>query len=339
MNGSQDPAFYLYWLRETGCDAGTPIGAGDVPASIRDLILRLTQDGSVAASPAVFYLRLPFFDRNEERHQHQLLPALTYERAGNLIRAVLPPAAATRDMAATCVLADPLWRSTPPERDPAYFPTWRRVSVALQRWLREEVGTAYFSDAGSLEDRNNAIQMVAYQAARPFFGRPRSEFTYDLRDFPSCEATLRASSKLVGRSTQRVLRGIERRLMELGNPRLAHSYSPVWHQDVVVAVRRRPKLYAELLSREAAIINAVIDLGTQPDIEAIDRCAKVVNLQLRSMHGRDMRQLGYGVFEVATQALASKGADYGDHLIDARLTEDADVPSSRRPHSRVSAQE
>jgi len=338
MNVS-DPVFHLYWLRESGCHAGTPVNAGELPPSIRERVLELAQKDDVAAPPSTFHLRLPFFDKREERQQDELLAALPYEREGNLIRAMLPPSAVTRDMAATCALTHPLWRSGPAERDPAYFPTWQRVSLALQRWLRDHIAEEYFRDAARLEDRADCYPMIVYQACRPFFGRPRTEFTYDLRDFPWCEDTLASSWKLTGRGLQRVLSGLEARLRALGNEQLARRYSPVWFEDVLVAVQRRPKLYADLLSREAAIINAVIDLGTQPKIDAVNRSAKIINQQLRKIHGpkhaMDMRSLGYGLFEEATRALAQQTPDNASSVRDAGPLEDLDMRASGRPDLRI----
>jgi hypothetical protein len=181
--------------------------------------------------------------------------------------------------------------------------------------------------------------MIVYQACRPFFGRPRTEFTYDLRDFPWCDDTLAASWKLTGRGLQRVLAGLEARLRAMGNEQLARRYSPVWFEDVLVAVQRRPKLYADLLAREAAVINAVIDLGTQPKVESVNRSAKIINQQLRKIHGpknaRDMRSLGYGVFEEATRVLAQQAAGGDEGGLDAWALENADVRASGSPDFRI----
>ncbi|MEO5925932.1 MAG: hypothetical protein ABIR70_19085 [Bryobacteraceae bacterium] len=335
MNISSDPIFELFWLRETGCDAGTPMSAGELPPSIRQRVLELTQSDSLAAAPSTFQLRLPFLDRKEERQQDELLAALTYEREGTLIRAVLPHASATRDMAATCALADPLWRSGPSERDLAYFPRWQRVSMALQRWLRDHIVEEYFRDPARLEDRPDCYPMIVYQACRPFFGRPRTEFTYDLRDFPWCEDTLASSWKLTGRGLQRVLAGLEERIRALGNEQLARRYSPVWFEDVLVAVQRRPKLYADLLAREAAIINAVIDLGTQPKVDSVNRSAKIVNQQLRKVHSLEMRSLGCGIFEEATRVLAQQAAGSENSALEAWSLENADMRTSGSPDLRI----
>ncbi len=334
-----DPTFELYWLRETGCDAGTPLTAGELPPSIRERVLELAQGDRVAAPPATFQVRLPFCDRREERQQDELLAALSYEREGTLIRAVLPPAAVTRDMAATCALADPLWRESPGERDAEYFPRWQRVSLALQRWLRDRIAEQYFRDPARFEDRPDCYPMIVYQAARPFFGRPRTEFTYDLRDFPWCEDTLTASWKLTGRGIQRALAKIETRLRELGNESLARKYSPVWFEDVLVAVQRRPRPYADLLARESAVINAVIDLGTQPTVDAVNRAAKIINQQLRKVHGpkqsMDMRSLGFGVFEEASRVLAQQAAGSVENIAGAWPVENADVRASGSPDLRI----
>jgi hypothetical protein len=335
MNVSSDPTFHLFWLRETGCDAGTPVSAGELPPSIRERVLQLAQGDGIAAPPATFQLRLPYLDRKEERQQDEVLAALSYEREGTLIRAVLPHAAATRDMAAMCALADPLWRDGPNERAAEYFPRWQRVSMALQRWLRDHIAEEYFRDAARLEDRADCYPMIIYQACRPFYGRPRTEFTYDVRDFPWCKDTLASSWKLTGRGTQRVLSGLEARLRELGNELLARRYSPVWFEDVLVAVQRRPKPYADLLAREAAIINAVIDLGTQPNVESVARSAKIINQQLRKVHSLDLRALGYGVLEEASRVLAQQAAGSEQNIADPWPLEDADMRASGSPNLRI----
>ncbi len=293
----------------------------------------------VAAVPAVFHVRLPFFDRREERQADELLAAVPLEREGNLIRAMLPPAAATRDIAATCALADPLWRDAPGERDAAYFPRWQKVSLTLQRWLRDRIAEEYFRDPARLEDRADCYPMIVYQACRPYYGRPRTEFTYDLRDFPWCEETLASSWRLTGRGLQRVMGGLEARLRASGNEQLARRYSPVWFEDVLVAVQRRPKLYADLLAREAAVINAVIDLGTQPKVDSVNRSSKIINQQLRKIHGPkdalDLRSLGYAVFEEASRALAQHAAGGSEGVADSGPLQDSNVRAARSPDYRI----
>jgi hypothetical protein len=311
------------------------MSANELPEPIRARVLELAAANFGVAAPSTFQVRLPFIDKREERNQDELLAALPLERTGTLIRAVLDSAAATRDMAATCALTDPLWRGGPRERDPEYFPRWQRVSMALQRWLREHVAEIYFRDPARFEDRAEAFPMIVYQTARPFFGKHRTEFTYDLRDFPWCKDTLELSWKLTGSNLQRAMSQIETRLYALGSELLARRYSPVWFEDLLVAIKRKPRAYADLLARESAIINAIIDLGTEPKAESINRTARTINQQLRKMHGDDMRELGCGVFEEATRVLAEKTPGGMDYFSDTWSFENMDVLPSRRPDARV----
>ena len=270
----------------------------DLPREIRDQVLALVED-----ERGEFVLRLPFLDRKECRKQEESLRGLTFVREGNAIRAVLGPQAAARDLAATLALTDPAWLEAPSERRPAYFPVWQSVSLALQRWLRNRVAEAYFEDVARFEDRPAAYPVIVYQGSRLCHGHPRTEFTYDLRDYPECDTTLEASWKMTGRAIQMVLRRIERRLLESGMVELAHRYAPVWHKDVLVSVQKKPRPYVELLMAEATLINAVIDLGTERSVQAANRFGVCVNLNLRKIGGIDLRWLGMGVLEETTRVL------------------------------------
>jgi hypothetical protein len=215
--------------------------------------------------------------------------------------------------------------------------TWQRVSLRLQRFLRNAVAEAYFADLARLEDRPECYPVIVYQAARLCYGHPRSDFAYDLRDFPWCKDTLEASWKLTGRHLQRVMTGLERRLRDSGNDALARRYSPVWHQDVLVAVQRKPRAYADLLARESAILNALIDLGTQRTAAAIHRSAGILNRQLRSMYGMDLRPLGCSLFEEATRELIEMRHGPAQHLPGIRPDEDHDMVAAGSPDARVRA--
>jgi len=312
----------LFWPRETGL----AIEFDKLPLEVRDRVLAL-----VANDSGEFVLRLPFLDRKECRRQEEILRGLTFLREGNVIRAVLGAQAAARDLAATTALTDPAWLNAPSECQPGYFPVWQSVSLALQRWLRNRVAEAYFAETARFADRPAAYPVIVYQAGRLCHGHPRTEFTYDLRDYPECDTTLEASWKMTGRSIQAVLRRIECRLLEAGMPELAHRYAPVWHHDVLVSVQKKPRPYVELLTAEAALINAVIDLGTERSVQAANRFAACVNLNLRKIGGMDLRELGTGVLEEATRVL--------DHLFDGGVLEDGDARAARSPDARISGEE
>lgn len=241
--------------------------------------------------------------------------------------------------AATWTLTDPHWRNAPTERDPEYFRVWQGVSLALQRSLRDGVAAAYFEDLARFEDRQAAYPVIVYQASRLCHGRPRTEFTYDLRDYPECRTTLAMSWKLTGRAIQAVLRRIEQRLNQAGMTGLAHRYAPVWHQDVLVAVKKKPKPYVDLLMAESAVINAAIDLGTERSVEAAHRFGKTVHLNLRKVYGMDLQWLGFRTLEVATRVLAQRDLNRVDNLSDAGTIENSDVRAAGSPDTRITGEE
>jgi hypothetical protein len=213
----------------------------------------------------------------------------------------------------------------------------------LQRWLRDQVANQYFEDLVRFENRRAAYPVIVYQASRLCHGRPRTEFTYDLRDYPECRTTLATSWKLTGRAIQAVLGRIERRLIAAGMTGLAHRYAPVWHEDVLVAVKKKPKAYVDLLMAEAAVINAAIDLGTERSVEAANRFAKTVHLNLRKVYGMDLQGLGAGALEEATRVLAQGhmcGRDNFRHagmLQNSNVTRDKSAAGS--PDARVTGEE
>ena len=241
--------------------------------------------------------------------------------------------------AAAATLTDPRWRNAPTELDPEYFRVWQRVSLALQRSVRDNVAAAYFANPATFEDRQAAYPVIVYQASRLCHGRPRTEFTYDLRDYPECRTTLISSWKMTGRAIQALLRGIESRLNDAGMAALAHRYAPVWHQDVLVAVQKKPRTYVELLMAESAVINAVIDLGTERSIEAANRFAKTVHLNLRKLCGMDLQRLGVSVLEEATRVLAQNFTSCADDGRNIGTFQNSDPLTAGSPDSRIAGKE
>ena len=290
----------LYWLRETGCDAGTPIDAEELDAPLRQRVMELT--GKDRQEIALY---LPFMDRRECRRRAEVSRAMKLERSGDAIRAI--PAtfmAELRDRAAMLVALNPAWKGIPEERDERYFPAWQQTSLALQKAMRKWIPEMYFRDPARYEDREGSYPLIVYEASRLCFGRARTEFTYDVAD----PETLPAAFRMIGQSMRRVLARVETRLRESGRAELARRYAPVWHQDILNAVKKRPKPLLELLGDEAALINAVIDLGTDRRMSAVKPFAKAACAALRNMYREDMRVLALRALEEATGALAQPGA-------------------------------
>jgi hypothetical protein len=202
-----------------------------------------------------------------------------------------------------------VWPTAPLESHPSYFRTWQHVSVALQRGLRVWAPEFYFRDLGRCEDRDGAYAMVVYSACRLFYGHPRTEFTYDIAD----EATLHAAVRTIGCGIERTLAFLEARLKAGGCAELARSYSPLWYQDVLAAVKKRPRRLITLLAREAKLIDAVIDLGTQRNRAAARKFVRRSNSALRNLGGVDMRSLLPRVLHEVTMVLAQERREGARH--------------------------
>ena len=250
-------------------------------------------------------LYLPFMDRREWPRRAEVSRAVRLERKGDVIRAIpATPMAELRDRAALMVALDPAWRSAPAERDPRYFQTWQQTSLALQRAMRKWIPVIYFRDAARYEDRERSYPLIVYQASRLCFGRARTEFTYDVAD----PETLPTALRMIGQAMQKVLAAVETGLRDSGRPELARRYAPVWREDILNAVKKRPKRLLELLGDEAALINAVIDLGTDRRMEAVKPFARAASAALRNLYREDMRVLALRALEEATRALAQLDA-------------------------------
>jgi hypothetical protein len=224
--------FHMYWLRESGCDLGTPLDADELDATIRARVLKLA-----GADDRALDLYLPFLGGRESHRRAEALRGVTLVREGDAIRSVPPTAAAKlRDEAAMLLAMHPAWTGAPDERDPGYFRTWQAVSLAVQKALRCWIPENYFCDPARYEDRDAAFPLLVYAASRPCRGRPGSEFTYDMADG---EVLPRALYQ-IGGSLQSVLETVERRLYDCGRPALARRYAPRWHQDVLRGAEKAP---------------------------------------------------------------------------------------------------
>lgn len=293
-------AFRLFWLRETGCDAGTLLRADQLEPEIRDHVVALAEGG-----PEATVLRLPFFDQSQWKRRRDLLAGLRWERQGSEIVCVLGPTAALRDLAAQLALTHPAWTAAPAQDDPCYFRVWQSISIALQTSLRSWTSEAYFRDVARYENRALAYPVLLYETARPSHGKPRMDFTYDLSDYPKCNLTLAMALKLTGLARQASLARVEQRLLDAGDPVLAHRYAPVWHQDIVREVRRKPRRLVKLLADEVTFVNAVIDLGSNRTAESVNRFGKAAGQSLRNVHGMDLRSLGLRALDLTTEILKS----------------------------------
>jgi hypothetical protein len=283
----------LFWMTEACCYAGVPVTVEDLELPLRERVCELAQGDRVT-------LVLPFLDLREWRRRGEVLRGLTLVREGQVIHSVAPSVGADlRNRAAYLLATDAAWMNTAGERTPHYFETWQDVSLTLQRSLRQWIPESHFRDIERYEDRDTAYPLVVYAASRICPGRPRTEFTFDLADPDALAESLR----MIGRSLREVLAQVEQRLRAANKPALARRYAPVWHEDIRRAVIARPRRLLEVLAREAALIDAVIRLGTSREMTAVKPFAKTTGTALRQMYGHDLRCLGPRILETTTQSL------------------------------------
>ena len=292
--------FELYWPRETGSDAGARFHADELEAAGLEEFTRQRVLALSGECEGVVQIRLPFLDVRECRRRGEMLRATRLIREGNTIRNVpANPTAALRDLAAHTLLAQVEWTKAPKESDRNYFRVWHSVAMELQRALRRWVPEVYFRESSKFTDRTASYPVLLYAASRPFAGRSKTEFAYDVADPQSILNAWRFS----GNALQGVLSQVEERLSREGQPTLARRYAPIWYEDILRAVKDRPRPFIELLAQEAVLVNAVVNLGTARSMLAVKPFARSVNVALRRMAGMDMRFLAHRAIDEATRAL------------------------------------
>src|SRR5258708_32995010 len=70
--------FHMYWLRESGCDLGTPLDADELDAAIRARVMELA-----GGDDRTLDLYLPFLDGREARRPGEALRSVTLGRGGD----------------------------------------------------------------------------------------------------------------------------------------------------------------------------------------------------------------------------------------------------------------
>ena len=92
------------------------------------------------------------------------------------------------------------WQGAPTERDPRYAPTWKRVSITLQKFLRSWAPSLYFGELSHYEDRDEGYAYVVYQSCR-LCRVTKTEFAYDIAD----PDILAKAVNMIGRPLQTTL--------------------------------------------------------------------------------------------------------------------------------------
>jgi hypothetical protein len=227
------------------------------------------------------------------------------------------------------------WTRSPEERDPSYFRTWQRVSIALQKSFRQRALEIYFHDPSRLQDHETACTMIVFAASRPCYGRPRCDFTYDVAD----PWTLYSAWRSLGNSVRCVLAPIEKRLRDAGEVALARRYGAVWHEDVLVAVKQHPRPFIRMIAMEARLVEAVIYMGTRRNEAAAIRFHHIALNALGSFYGDDMTELIPCLMEEATRVLAADFVSRSNHLVYAGIAQHGHARAAGSPDFGIGGQE
>ncbi len=288
----------LHWLRADGQDLGSLVRVADLDEAVQTVV-----EEQMKSTTGVLEVKLPFLSTRDLRRKTEVLKCVTFHREGRWLMPELPLHLQIRTYAADLVWTHPSWIRAGRIKQPFYFRTWRGVSTALQRAMREWIPALFFSDLRSFETLHLAYAMLVYQVSRPFQGTGGYDFTIDLRDYPARMDSLELSWRLTGSSLRSKLVEAERRLKEAGRDDLAPHYSPRLYEDVLRDVRRNPKYFIRLVRKEGEFINNMIDLAYLRTPTAICGFSRAVNLYLRSVSGQDMRHLAIPALREATRVL------------------------------------
>jgi hypothetical protein len=210
----------------------------------------------------------------------------------------------------------------PPERDGRHFRTWQRVSVQVQRAVRTLAAQTLFADGSRVEaNLDRAFTIAVYSSCQPCYGCPPMEFTYDTSDIYMLPAALR----LIGRSLQARLVQISAGFH--GDELLKRRFAPVWHYDILNAVKKKPRMLRELLAREAIMIDALISLGTMRNERSKRRFVRRTCAAARAL-------------DVDSDVLQDLVLRTGiENLGDGRIFEDGDMVASGSPDAGIGGDE
>jgi len=151
------------------------------------------------------------------------------------------------------------WLHAPAESAPEYFPVFSRVSVAVQQAMRRWLPLIYFADLSRYEDLAAAYPLVFYRSTRPFAGRPRCDFTYDLVS-PDAPGVARCWA---ARPLARTLGAVQQTLTAAGKTRLARFYAPRRAPEILYGIVKQPRLINALLFADSFIVDNMLRLGLE----------------------------------------------------------------------------
>jgi hypothetical protein len=212
---------------------------------------------------------------------------------------------------ALCPAPSSLWFQAPAEGSGPFYPTFRRISIALQMEMRRCIPSGYFSVLERYRDVRTAYPMLVYQCSRSFRGRSKTDYTHDVLNSVSMARMFRLTRPRLTRA----LPALVAQLQAAGLDDTAKFYDPKNAGRILRAVRtqmkyRRP--LEALLVGEGRLVNELIRFHAASSSTERQRASMVKLFRKRwtgtlrhIFPGSDFRQCGPGVLNAATRALAS----------------------------------
>jgi hypothetical protein len=149
------------------------------------------------------------------------------------------------------------WRRAPIEKSPAYFPAHAAVSVALQHAFRRWLAWLWLSDPARWENVDGTQAVLAYAASRPFPGRRRTDFTWDVLSPDWVYGAFRSSR----RALTMKLRSVRQAMLCAGRRDLAEQYKPSLSKAILTRVRKQKKTVRNLFACEGEVVDHVLQFG------------------------------------------------------------------------------
>ena len=155
---------------------------------------------------------------------------------------------------------DDLWLDAPTESTPGFLDAFGRVSMALQKALRQHLPAAYFTDLQRYGDFETARAVLVYQASSIYRGKRRWDLTRDVMNPAAVALLIRMARKPLAEK----LTEVEARLRASGLEYLAPEYSRRRLRYIlrrVQRLRRSRRCLGILMRGESAMVDALVQLG------------------------------------------------------------------------------
>ena len=211
---------------------------------------------------------------------------------------------------------DPRWFEAPRERSPEFFITYAKVSLALQRALRQLAVRDYFSETARYRNGTSAFTLLAYASSRPFRPTTRTDFTYDVTNPIAMERFFNISrKKLLAALVQ-----ANARLLGAGESGLAEIYHPREVGRILRLVKKQKRFRKplhRLLIAEGKLLNELTGFSGLAHATPKERLkhSAAITKRWRAIlsHlclGSDLSGIGPELFAIATDAyLAANATD------------------------------